>query len=116
MEAHAFCCRLIWIPLNPPPTITHISYLPPEMEFLYISLMKDWSLLFCAIHTKKNPRNKKFESIYEQHFVGQKNERRILESEKTRVYAQKPRLKMQFKNSISGLLKSMYKVKSAFES
>ncbi len=40
------------------------------------------------------------------HFVERKNEgkktRQKLESEKTQVYAQKPRLKMTFKNSISG--------------
>jgi hypothetical protein len=39
-------------------------------------------------------------------FDGFKNQKKIRETskvEKTRVYAQKPRLKMPFKNSISGL-------------
>ncbi len=50
-------------------------------------------------------RNKKTQvySIREKHFVEMKNEGRKLEYEKTRVYAQKPRVKMSFKNSISGV-------------
>jgi hypothetical protein len=47
-------------------------------------------------------KTRTLEFIHEQRFVERKNEVRKLESEKTRVYAQKPRLKMQFKNSICG--------------
>jgi hypothetical protein len=56
---------------------------------------------------KKISETRKSESIQEQHFVAWKIEGRIrkeLESEKNRVYAEKPRLKMLIKNSISGLL------------
>jgi hypothetical protein len=63
---------------------------------------------------KKIRKTKKLESIHEQHFVERKNEGsgQKLESEKTRVYTQKPRLKMLFKNSISGQFKSAINVVS----
>ncbi len=55
---------------------------------------------------KKICETRKLESIHEWHFAVRKmtveNQRQKVESEKTRVYAQKPRLKMPFKNSISG--------------
>jgi hypothetical protein len=95
------------------------------MEFLDIKLKKDMSLLLLAIlipfywrilkktillsgfkNSYKNIfETRKLESIHEQHFVDQKNEDRKsdkkLEPEKNRVDAQKPLLKMTFKNSIS---------------
>jgi hypothetical protein len=91
-----------------------------EIEFLDINLTKDSSLLLHAIHSfstggflkktrfyygfanKKIFETRKLESIRQQNFVERKNEDR--KPEKTRVYAQKPRLKTVFKNSISDLL------------
>ncbi len=99
-------------------TLVHIHkevrYPEHEMEFLDISLTKDSSLLLYAIHIpaywwifkktillsgfkntyKKNPRNKKTLVFSWKAFC------RI---EDTRVYAQKTRLKMVLKNSISVL-------------
>ncbi len=85
------------------------------MEFLDISLTKDSNLLLHAIHSLfywrilkkiilsfgfKNP-HKKIRVTRKRKKLGEKT-RQKLESEKTRVYAQKPRLKMPFKNFISG--------------
>ncbi len=95
------------------------------MEFLGINLTKGSSLLLHAVHSSlywqilkkpilfsglKNPYKKiretrKLESIREYHFVERKmrvENQKKLESEKTRVYAQKPRLEMPFKNCNSG--------------
>jgi hypothetical protein len=71
-----------------------------EMEFMDISLKnssadgfgkktKPYSTVVLKIHTKNPARNKKTRV------------RKRLESKKTRVYAQKPRLKMPFMNFIS---------------
>ncbi len=86
-----------------------------KMKFLDINLTKTrvfCTMLFTApsslvskIHCTKSTKQRKLESIHEKHFVERKNEGRKkqtkLESEKTRFYAQKPRLKTLFKNSIS---------------
>ncbi len=97
------------------------------MEFLDINSTKGSSPLLHVIHSpfhwriltktiffsgfknpfKKIPETRKLKSIHVQHFVEQKNEGRKLESEKTRVYAQKTQLKMPFKNSISGSTSSI---------
>ncbi len=50
---------------------------------------------------KKIHETQKLESFHEKLFIERKN-RKKLESEKTQIYAQIPRLKMPFKNSISG--------------
>jgi hypothetical protein len=47
-------------------------------------------------------RLESFAPFYSQSLLRRKNEGGKLEPEKTRVYAQNPRLKMPFKNSISG--------------
>jgi hypothetical protein len=55
---------------------------------------------------KRLRETRKPEIILEQLFVESKNEgrkRQKLESEKTRVYAQKPQIKLPFNNCISGL-------------
>ncbi len=58
-------------------------------------------------NTYKNPRNKETRVYSWVTFCGKEKwgqkTRQKPESEKTQVYAQKPRLKMLFKNSISGL-------------
>ncbi len=87
----------------------------PEIEFLNISLTKDSSLLLHAIHLSfywliyssvvlniltKNSRNKKT--------------KQKLESEKTRVYSQKPRLKIPFKNSIWSFIINHYCICKTF--
>ncbi len=89
-----------------------------EMKFLDITLTKVSSLLLHAIQSlllayrkphstlvcktlkpmQKIRETRKLESIHEKHFVEQKSEGR--KPDKTRVYAQKPGLKMLFKNSI----------------
>jgi hypothetical protein len=73
-----------------------------------------WRILKKAIlfYDKKNPYKKihetrKLESVHEKHFVERKM--RVENQPKTRVYAQKPRLKMPFKNSISGQKKNLLK-------
>jgi len=67
------------------------------MEFLDIILTKDSSLLLHAIHSPLYVWILK-ETIL---FSGFKKSRTTkIESEKTRVYAQKPRLKMLFKNAV----------------
>ncbi len=95
------------------------------MEFLDISLIKGSSLFLHAIHSpfywrilKKNQTLLWFKNPYKKS-AKQENSSLLriafcriekwgnrklakLESEKTRVYAQKPRLNMPFKNSISG--------------
>jgi hypothetical protein len=93
-----------------------------QMEFFDINLTKDSSLLLHALSQsllladfkekaiffssfnnpyKKNSRNKKTRVSFMKHiFAERKNEGRKLGSEKTRIYAQKPRLKMPPKNSI----------------
>ena len=80
-----------------------------------MNFTKDSSLLLHAIHSLfywrilkkiilsfgfKNP-HKKIRVTRKRKKLGEKT-RQKLESEKTRVYAQKPRLKMPFKNFISG--------------
>jgi hypothetical protein len=91
------------------------------MEILGKNLTKDSSFLLYAIYSlfywrilkkttlysgfktpyKKIRETKKRESIYEKHFEEQKKRGkktgRKLEPEKTQVYAQKPRLKLPFK-------------------
>jgi hypothetical protein len=99
-----------------------VRYFLPEMEFLDSNLTKDSRLLIYAIHRpfywrilkktilysglkntyKKIRETRKLDTINESPFVEWKNEGRKLESDKTPVYAQKSRLKMPFKNSISG--------------
>jgi hypothetical protein len=49
---------------------------------------------------KKIPETRKFEPFHETHFVERKNEGR--KPDENSVYAQKPRLKMPFKDSIPG--------------
>jgi hypothetical protein len=100
------------------------------MEFLDINFTKDSILLLYTIHShllleilkktkpygtlyssfnnplgKKIRETRKLEYIHEWHFKERKNEGRKpdkkLKSEKTRVYAQRSRLNMPFKNSIS---------------
>jgi hypothetical protein len=90
----------------------------PEMEFLDINFDKRlesfdpcWSQSLLLADFKKTilyfgfkniyKKSTKLEYIHEQHIEERKNEVRKLESEKTQVYAQKPRLKIPFKNSIS---------------
>ncbi len=98
-----------------------------EMEFLDIILTKDLSFLLHSIHSpfywriSKNPilffgfnnpykkicETRKLKSIPEQHFEERKmrvENQTKLESEKIQVYAQKLRLKIPFKNTISGHL------------
>jgi hypothetical protein len=95
------------------------------MEFLDFNVTKDssfllyasWSLFYWRVMKKtilfsgfKNSLKKicetsKLESIHEKHSVERKNEGRKPDKtrvEKTLVYAQKSRLKMPFKNSMSG--------------
>ncbi len=93
-----------------------VSFPDPEMEFWDINLTKGMSLMLHAIHCtfywrilKKticfsgfnNPRNKKTRVVFFRTENRGQKARQKLESEKTRVYAQKPRLKMPFKNSIT---------------
>jgi hypothetical protein len=59
-------------------------------------LRKPYSALVLKIHTQKIRETRKLECSHVQHSVEWKNEGRKLWSEKTRVYAQKPRLKMPF--------------------
>jgi hypothetical protein len=85
------------------------------MEFLDINLTKVFysmlltvpsilvdfkkTILFSGFKNpyKKIHETRKLESIHEQHFIERNNRVEV-----SRFYAQKPRLKMQFKNSISG--------------
>ncbi len=100
-----------------------------EMEFSDINMKKDSSLLFHAIHslstggfikenhtllcmvlkihTKKSAKQEN-SSLFVNRIL-QKGKERVenqtkLESEKSQSYAQKPRVKIPFKNSISGLV------------
>jgi hypothetical protein len=59
-----------------------------------------YSSLVLKIRTKKISETRKLESIVERKNEGRKPDKK-LESKKTRVYVQKPQLKMSFKNSIS---------------
>ncbi len=65
------------------------------------------TILFSGFKTPYKKSGKQEIKVYsDQHFVEQKmkvENQTKLESEKTRVYAQKPRLKMPFKDSISML-------------
>jgi hypothetical protein len=74
-------------------------------SFLHSLLLADFkenhTLLLFYKYTQKFRETRKLESIHEKHFVQRKNKGRKLESHKTRVNAQNPRLKMPFKNSIS---------------
>jgi hypothetical protein len=106
----------------------------PEMKFVDTSLTKESSLLLHAIHgpfywriLKKqysnlvlkidinNPRKtRKRKSFHELHFVEGRIEGRKFESEKMRVYAQKPRLNMPLKNSISGSVANLTRQEMEF--
>ncbi len=59
------------------------------------------TLLWFEKRSEKIRKTRKLESIHEWHLVQWKTEGR--KQDKTRVYAQKPRLKMLFMNSISGV-------------
>jgi hypothetical protein len=78
------------------------------MEFFDVNLTKDLSLLLHAIHSpfcRRILETRKLESTHKYNFAEGKmkiDNQTKLESEKTQVYAKKPRLKMAFKNSISG--------------
>ncbi len=97
----------------------------PKMEFLDINLAKDWSLSLHAIHSlftggflKKTRLYSGFKNTYKKSLKQENSNsfinsvllkekwgwktRQKFESEKIRVYAQKPRLKIPIKNSISG--------------
>ncbi len=97
----------------------------PEMEFLDINLTKDSSLLLHAINSPfywrilkktilfsglKNACKKSAKQENSSLFINssfsrtEKLGRQKLESEKTRIYAQKPRITIPFKNSISTYL------------
>jgi hypothetical protein len=54
MEALAFLLSFDLDPTYSSPNYHHIPYLPPEMEFLEISLTKVSSLLLYAIHTSQS--------------------------------------------------------------
>ncbi len=71
---------------------------------LFWSILKKTILLSGFNNPYKNPQKKKTRKTFcRTEKWGQKTKiRQELKSEKTRVYAQKPRLKMPFKNSISG--------------
>jgi hypothetical protein len=81
-----------------------------DMEFLDMNLTKDLSLLLSAIHSlfdwrilQKTILYYGFKTPYQNKKIKKIRETRKLEPEKTQVYAQKPRLKLSFKNSTSGL-------------
>ncbi len=83
------------------------------MEFQYISLTEDQTLLLNTTHIPiywqlpvlqiltKNSTKKETQVFLQIEKCGQKTKQK-LKSEKTRVYVYKPLLKMPFKNSISG--------------
>ncbi len=93
------------------PTVQYCGGRSLQMEFLDINLTKEWSLLLYTLlwflkSLQKIRETRKLDSIHDQHFVERKNEGRKktgekLESDTTRVYAQKSRIKMLFKNSTS---------------
>jgi hypothetical protein len=78
------------------------------MEFLGINFTKDStdSTLVLKIHTKKSTKQEN-SSLFVNSILykGKMRVENQTKSEKTRVYAQKPRLKMPFKKSISVLRK-----------
>ncbi len=93
------------------------SFAPCYLQFFYWQIFKETRLCSGFKNTYKKPRNKKTR-VYSWIAPCRpgKNEGRnsgknsSLQSEKTRVYAQKPRLKMLFKNFISGKVGNVFNI------